>query len=241
MTQAGEIVLIMGSGPNATLSRGWQRAWFDRIVAINNAWQLRPDWDTLVYPEDFPMQNRPRNVSGFQRCVEADAFVPAQNLYGGFVHAGATMAFTTGYWALAEVRPRIMAFIGCDMVYPAQGRTHFYGTGTADPLRDDISLRDLGAKSARLAVIAAAQGCVCVNLSQDDSSLLFPTAAPDGLRGEIPPLGVDLQQISALRAQEDALGYATPDGRYANDSSAYDMDLLAEIDAKWQAMFHQEG
>lgn len=240
MTQTTEIVLIIGSGPNATLARGWPKAWFDQIVAINNAWRLRADWDALVFPEDFAAQNLPFERRTSQRFIQADAFVPAQNLYGGFVHAGATMAFTTGYWALAALRPRVMAFIGCDMVYPAKGPTHFYGTGTADPLRDDVSLRDLKAKSARLAVIAAAQGCACVNLSQGDSSLLFSTAQPDGLRGEIPPLGVDLPKVTALRAQEDALGYATPDGRYANDANAYDMDILAEIDAKWRAMFEEQ-
>lgn len=33
-----------------------------------------------------------------------------------------------------------MAFIDCDMVYPTTGgSTHFYGTGAADPLRDDVT------------------------------------------------------------------------------------------------------
>jgi len=71
------------------------------------------------------------------------------------------MAFTAGYWALHALRPEVMGFIGCDMVYPKTGATHFYGTGTADPLRDDVTLQDLGAKSARLMVMAAAQGCAC--------------------------------------------------------------------------------
>ena len=41
-------VLILGSGPNATLARCWARAPFDHILAINNAWQVRPDWDALI-------------------------------------------------------------------------------------------------------------------------------------------------------------------------------------------------
>lgn len=238
MMQTGDVILIMGSGPNAVAAQRWPKEWFDQIVVINNAWRLRPDWDRLVFPEDFPVQKRPAEIVPGQQLVQAEAFVPAQNLFGGFVHGGATMAITAGYWALAALRPRVMAFIGCDMVYPATGSTHFYGSGTADPLRDDISLRDLGAKSARLALIAAAQGCACVNLSQDESSLLFPTAAPDALRGGIMPPAIDLQRVAGLRAREDALGYATPDGRYVNDPSAYDMDILGEIDANWRMLLH---
>ena len=57
-----------------------------------------------------------------------------------------------------------MAFFGCDMVYAATGKTHFYGTGTADPLRPDVTLQSLEGKAARLQLLAAEQGCACVNL-----------------------------------------------------------------------------
>jgi hypothetical protein len=50
------------------------------------------------------------------------------------------MAFTTGYWALHALKPSVLAFVGCDMVYAASGNTHFYGSGEPDPLRDDLSL-----------------------------------------------------------------------------------------------------
>lgn len=234
LAKAGPIVLILGSGPNVTQARDWPKAWFDIIVVINNAWQVRPDWDALVYPEDFPACNLPPSLSATQQLVAADAFVPAQNRYGGFVHAGATMAYTSAYWALAALRPRVMAFMGCDMVYPAQGSTHFYGSGTADPLRDDVSLRDLGAKSARLAVLSAEQGCACVNLSQNESSLLFARASPDALRGDRVMPDAPASGVADLRAQEDTLGYGTPDGRYVNDPAAYDTVGLAQIDLAWR-------
>ena len=172
MAQPTDIVLILGSGPNATEAAHWPKGWFDRVVAINNAWRVRPDWDDLIFPEDFPTERRPQTLRDGQRLIEAAQFVPTQNAYGGFVYAGGTMAFTAGYWALHALRPRVLAFMGCDMVYPKTGATHFYGTGTADPLRADPTLQDLGAKSARLGLIAAAQGCLCVNLSRDRSELL---------------------------------------------------------------------
>ena len=78
--------------------------------------------------------------------------------FGGIVYAGATMAFTAGYWALSALQPRVLAYLGCDMIYP-QGQTHFYGTGAADPLRPDPTLQNLRAKSARLELLAARAGC----------------------------------------------------------------------------------
>lgn len=232
MVQSRPVILILGSGPNVGRAEGWPKAWFDQIVVMNNAWRVRSDWDALVYPEDFPSDRLPPALTGAQRLVKADSFVPAQNRYGGFVFAGATMAFTTAYWALDALRPAVMAFMGCDMVYPQTGKTHFYGNGTPDPLRDDVSLRDLGAKSARLSAIAALQGCACVNLSGDASSLLFTRAHPQAAR-QVVPQAVDRSEIDKLQAREAALGYLTPDGRY--DVTGADMDIAAldALDRGW--------
>jgi hypothetical protein len=234
MVRKTEVVLILGSGPNALETRNWPRAWFDRIVAINNAWRVRPDWDDLVFPEDFPKARRPRDLHPGQRLVEADQFVPTQNAYGGFVYAGGTMAFTAGYWALKALRPRVMAFMGCDMVYPQIGKTHFYGEGTADPLRADVTLQDLGAKSARLGLLAAAQGCRCVNLSRDRSELLFEKVNPARLRGLAGP-NPDPTLGAPILNQEDALGYFVPTGRYWEEANRFDAAALASIDAAWRA------
>lgn len=234
-----DIVLVLGSGPNAVAARGWPKADFDRIVSINNAWRLREDWDDLVYPEDFPEDRRPTHLTQDQRAIEAAAFVPAQNAFGGFVFAGGTMAFTAGYWALHALRPRVMAFMGCDMVYPVEGPTHYYGTGTADPLRDDISLRSLEAKSARLGLLAAAQGCACVNLSQNESRLLFPRARRQDLRLIASPVGT--AGVDALRADEDALGYAVPSGRYWEEEGRFDASVLDQIDQRWCDLWGGSG
>ena len=234
------VVLILGSGPNAPLARDWPKEWFDRIVTINNAWRIRPDWDDLVFPEDFPEDRHPPGVSNSQRLIEADQFVPAQNALGGFVYAGGTMAYTAAYWALHALRPKVLAFLGCDMVYPKTGATHFYGTGTADPLRDDVTLRDLGAKSARLGLIAEAAGCTCVNLSSDPSELVFDRARPEQLRAlaDTAPAQVD---ISDVLAAEEALGCFVPSGRYWQDAQGFDCDALASIDADWRAAWDRRA
>ena len=228
------LVLIMGSGPNVIACRDWQRDPFDQIVAINNAWQVRADWDFLIHPDDFPNDRKPAAITAQQKVVTAADYVPLQNSRGGFVYAGGTMAFTAAYWALAALKPKVMAFIGCDMVYPARGPTHFYGTGAPDPLRPDVSLRDLGAKSARLALIAAHEGCACVNLSRAPSALLFPRADPGALRGRLTHPDLDRARYAALRAREEALGYATPDGRHDDLAPRVDLAAMALLDRDWR-------
>ena len=225
------IVLILGSGPSVVAARDWPRAPFDRIVAINNAWAVRDDWDDLIHPSDFPADRMPPRVAPSQRIVTATDYVPVQNDFGGFVYAGGTMTFTAGYWALGALKPSVLAFLGCDMVYPAQGPTHFYGTGTADPLRKDITLRSLPAKSARLQIIAARVGCACVNLSAQDSRLVFPRATPADLPAS--PRPYDEGRAGMALAEERRLGYMVPSGKYWKEEDRFDPSAIDALDALW--------
>lgn len=236
MAANGPCVLILGSGPDVLAARDWPRGWFDVVVAINNAWAVRPDWDYVIFPEDFPPDRHPVDVGEGQSLVEADAFVPAQNRFGGFVYAGATMAYTAGYWALDALRPSVMAFAGCNMIYDQPGETHFYGSGRADPLRKDVSLRDLGAKASRLGVLAAQAGSACVRLGGARSSLTFPLCPPAEARAAHPSAQSG-EDIRALRGLEDALGYLTPDGRHDATGAQMDIAALDAIDAGWRALY----
>ena len=226
-------ILILGSGPTVVQARSWPRDGFEYVLAINNAWQVRPDWDALIHPWDFPEDRRPLPGPD-QRMITQDDFVPAQNAFGGFVYAGGTMAFTAGYYALHTHRPRVIAMFGCDMQYPKQGQTHFYGTGTADPLRDDVSLQSLEAKSARLMVLAAMQGCAMVNLSYGPSRLVFPRAARATL-DRITPQTYCPDLAGEAMAREASLGYYVPSGRYWEHLDQFDPAELAKLDALWYA------
>jgi len=230
--EPGGIVLILGSAPNVLACRDWPRAPVDRIVAINNAWRVSPDWDFMIHPEDFPADRGPDQLAPNQRIVTATDYVPHQNALGGFVYAGGTMAFTAGYWVLSALRPRVIAFFGCDMVYPGQTNTHFYGTGAADPLRADVTLRDLSAKSARLMLLAAEQGCACVNLSRRDSRLVFPRSDHSRLAA-VNPVTVNRSACDAARAEEARLGYFVESGRYWEVKDRFDPARLDRIDALW--------
>lgn len=226
------VVLILGSGPNVTVAKDWPRDNFDRIVAINNAWQVRPDWDDCIHPEDFTEDRRPLGLSPTQRMITYRDYVPAQNALGGFVYGGGTMAFTAAYWALHSQKPRVIAMMGCDMVYPDAGKTHFYGTGAADPLRVDPTLRSLEAKSARLMVLAAQQGCAMVNLSKDASRLVFPRAEPTGLSKQRTQPH-DLERAPQALQLEAKLGYMVPSGRYWKEAERFDVEALDQIDDLW--------
>ena len=226
------VVLILGSGPNVVASRDWPRDPFDRIVGINNAWAVRPDWDDLIYPDDFPQSRVPVDLSRDQRIIRASDYVPLQNKFGGFVYAGGTMAFTASYWALAALKPKVIAVMGCDMVYDNVSKTHFYGKGTADPLRQDVTLRSLEAKSARLMALAARQGCAIVNLSTDPSRLVFPRSTIEDLAAT-QPVKMHDQVIDAALAQEAALDYYVPSGKYWKEEDRFDAGAIDALDALW--------
>lgn len=227
------IVLLLGSGLPALRAAHWPRSRFDRIVAINNAWRVRPDWDDMIHPWDFPADRLPDPGPG-QRLITEDDFVPAQNAQGGFVYGGATMAFTAAYWVLEALKPRVIALMGCDMVYPSTGPTHFYGTGTPDPLRPDITLRSLEAKSARLRILAARRGTAVVNLSTGPTRLALPRATPAGLPN-CRPLPVWNMIADQAIARETALGYTTPSGRYWEELSRFNLAEIDRLDALWLA------
>ena len=237
--------VILGSGPDALDARGFSRDGFDHIVAINNAWRVRGDWDYLIHPDDFPQDRMPEEPHPEQTIVTSAEYVPLQNQYGGFIYAGGTMAFTAGYWALAALKPKIMGFFGCDMTY-SRPQTHFYGQGTADPLRADITLQSLEAKSARLMIMAALEGILCINITNsDESRLVFPkVSASDlahwtkvnldhALQNQIAAL--DFDALDLALATEKRLGYFVESGKYWNQQDKFDAANLREIDAMWLA------
>ncbi len=224
----------------------WAVGGFDNIVAINNAWNVRGDWTHLIFPEDFPADKMPETIDEkTQTLITADDYVPVQNEYGGFVYAGGTMAFTAGYWALGALKPDVLAFFGCDMNYgPREGKTHFYGNGEPDPLREDVTLQSLAAKSARLMLMAASEGCMTVNLSvRKDTRLIFPRMSLE----DVSQLRrVDMEAWSAFQnrgearaktesilQRESELGYFVASGRYWEEEASFDAKALSDLDALW--------
>ncbi|WP_299732430.1 hypothetical protein [uncultured Tateyamaria sp.] len=234
MTKTARTVLILGSAPNVLAARDLPKSLFSSIVAINNAWNVREDWDYHISPDDFPDIRKPDRLRAGQSLIGANDYVPANNAYGGIVYAGATMAFTAGYWVLAALRPSAMVFVGCDMVYSGTGNPHFYGKGTADPLRNDITLRNLEAKSARLMLHASQQGCACVRAPGGESRLVFPPMALEDLgQIDMPRIRANPTAFNRAQSYEDSLGYFVESGRYWDAAPNYSTDHLDAIDQLW--------
>ncbi|CAM5471141.1 hypothetical protein MAUB1S_07917 [Mycolicibacterium aubagnense] len=238
------VVLVLGSAPDALEVREWDRSAIASIVAINNAWVIRDDWDYLIYPDDFPSERLPATQSTSALRITSDEFVPAQNEFGGFVYAGGTMAFTAAYWALHALKPDVLVFLGCDMIYSEVGRTHFYGNGTADPLRQDVTLRSLEAKSSRLFVTALRAGTICLNLSNfPRSRLTLPRTTLATLSRlttrriralyEIFSGLVVREAEAAAKSLEANLGYFVEDGRYWKKITEFSESCIDRIDASW--------
>lgn len=239
-----KIVLIVGSAPDAVRVKSFDPCLFNQCVAINNAWQLKKNWDYIIYPEDFPVKNQPTHKNHNAQLITAKEYVPTQNNYGGFVYAGATMAFTAGYWALDKLKPNVIAYLGCDMIYSksSKGVNHFYGKGAADPLRNDITLQSLEAKSARLMAFAKHHNCAMVNLSkQPKSRLLFPRISIEQISSKESlakflkknKFQLNSSAFKQVLKTEKKLGYMVRSGRYWEVIKKFDPLKLSEIDQLW--------
>tara|TARA_B100001121_G_scaffold294205_1_gene297455 strand:+ start:261 stop:1010 length:750 start_codon:yes stop_codon:yes gene_type:complete len=230
---ASKLILIIGSGPNATEVQSWQLSKFDKIVVINNAWRVTNQWTDLIYPHDFSSDRLPEKLATGQRLIDETHFVPAQNHYGGFVYAGGTMAYTAAYWVLREYAPTEICFIGCDMHYPETGPTHFYGTGTPDPLREDISLTSLEGSSARFLCLAARQKCRVFNLSNGPTRLIFPRKSPHKSNPSTPLPVIDAKMVADCLQTEQELGYFVADGRYWLEADKFCKQKLKKLNKNW--------
>jgi hypothetical protein len=124
--------------------------------------------------------------------------------------------------------------------------SHFYGQGTPDPLRDDVTLQSLEAKSVRFMSLAHRQRCVVVNLSEQlESRLLFPRVSQlDLATSELPKQLLQQQAellnpaaaVHALQVEQD-LGYMVASGRYWEHLAEFDETKLRDIDSLWLQAF----
>ena len=225
-------VLILGSGPDVVEATNFKSGIFDKIVAINNAWQIRADWDFCIFPDDFPKEKRP-NSNLSQKLITHNEYVPIQNRFGGFVYAGGTMAFTSGYWALGKLKPTLIAYLGCDMIYKGK-KTHFYGKGTADPLRKDPTLKNLLSKSARFEVIANSNNCSVFNLSKKtESNLVFRRLGISAISKPTNRREVKNNKTLEALEMEKELGYFVKDGKYWKNLKTFDSKAISRLDSLW--------
>ena len=226
-------VLVIGSAPDSIQANDWDLRVFDQVVVINNAWRITSHWDELIFPYDFSDENKPAQILDHQKFVTEDQFVSAQNLFGGFVYAGATMAFTAGYWSLASHQPTKLCFLGCNMHYSQIGPTHFYGQGRPDPLRHDITLTSLKACSYRMLIFAKMRGCDIVSLSVGDTNLHVPQTSFDQFLDYQPAFVICKEKMNQALKKEKNLNYFVEDGRYWLKENFFCRGELKKLDRIW--------
>lgn len=231
--------LVVGSAP-AALSLAEKHLDGVRIVAINNAWRIRPDTDYAIYASDFPEANRPpRSMPAVQ--ITGPEYGPALATAGGEILAGATMAFVAGYWGCETLRTPVIGFYGCDMVYSPSGQTHFYGKGSPDPLREHISLRSLEAKAMRLFCWALKRHILLVNCSRSETSHLVFPRVPLSRLGELPPPGRQWQALIARAKHLFEEERQPPYDAYRRDvldgpETARCLEIIDRMDRQWLAL-----
>lgn len=138
-------VLLIGSGPTATLVRTWliPDDWI--VCCIHNAWQVVPNrFNILIHAMDFPEDSKPKQLGSNQRFQQTLDWVRQSfntDKHSGFWRNhcgyGKTMFFTSFWWIYENLKPNIIGFLGCDMNYP-NGNNTFYGNGSPDPLKYPI-------------------------------------------------------------------------------------------------------
>jgi hypothetical protein len=152
--------IILGSGKTAPLIKDFDTTGYT-VLAINNAWRLNK-FDWLIYPSDFVNLPSEEDVKD-KKVITFNEYSQVAYRFGGQAKRGNTMMFNAAYYALSYMPSEIL-FLGCDMDYPTDGsNTHFYGTGTPDPLR--LGVTELEQLMQRLKDVATQYKCKLYNLS----------------------------------------------------------------------------
>lgn len=165
-----------------------------KVVAVNNGWMACEDsWDYWIKSNDFN-GNHPKNPRSDQHIVKE--YGSALRKFGGQKACGYSIALNAGYWALANLKPTVIGFIGGDMNYVPDdnGHTHIYGEGNdikkrgiPDPDRmvkvhGDGKPDFLKRIYLRLEEKAREKNCKIVNLSHTiDTRLPYKRVTPSSL------------------------------------------------------------
>jgi hypothetical protein len=177
-------ILIIGSGKSGLDVLKYEKH-FDVIVAVNNAWGLTEKWTHWIHPNDYKGSS-PEFIKENQLEINANGYGPSLRKYGGIHECGFSIMLNASYWALDNLKPREIYYLGADMSYipDKDGNTHFYGVGI-DIKNRGISDPDLMVKVRsngdpnyleniyrRFEKIAGENNCRLFNLSKEEFTRL---------------------------------------------------------------------
>lgn len=177
-------VLIVGSGRSGFDVKKYEDK-FDFIVVVNNSWALTDKWTYWIHPNDYK-GTKPGVINLNQVEINANGYGKSLRKYGGIHECGFSIMLNASYWALDNLNPSEICYLGADMNYsPDQnGNTHFYGVGI-DIRSKGISDPDLMVKKRsngdpeyltsiynRFQRIANENACLLYNLSKEENTRL---------------------------------------------------------------------
>lgn len=239
-------VAVLGSGPAAPeVEQHLSEETF--LVTVNNSWRAAPWYDVLVYSDDLPDASKPSRIELNRRGRSSPQYWTAMQACGGILYCGATLAFAAGYWVLHNLPSSQVSYFASDMTY-GSGPTHFYGNGSPDPLRTDISLQDIVAKGLRLFYFGLRHNCLLLNASAaTETRLPFPRVRSGrSLRTNVMQLlyrtlQTELESMESVAREALALEAAAPfDARVADYSTLMASEVAwshaASVDAAWRRL-----
>ena len=177
-------ILIIGSGKSGLDVSKYEKD-FDVIVTVNNAWGLTEKWTHWIHPNDYK-GSKPELIKENQLEINANGYGPSLKKYGGIHECGFSIMLNASYWALDNLKPSEIYYLGADMSYvpDKDGNTHFYGVGI-DIKNRGISDPDLMVKVRskgdpnyleniykRFEKIAGENNCSLFNLSREEFTRL---------------------------------------------------------------------
>jgi hypothetical protein len=182
-------ILIIGSGKSGLDVSKYEK-YFNSIIAVNNAWALTEKWTYWIHPNDYE-GSKPDLIKENQVEINANIYGPSLRKYGGIGECGFSIMLNASYWALDNLNPKQIYYLGADMSYipDENGNTHFYGIGIdiknrgmSDP---DYMVKVRGKNDPnyleniykRFEKIAKDNNCDVFNLSEDKFTRLpYPKA-----------------------------------------------------------------
>lgn len=180
-------VLIVASGKSATDVKYYEDK-VDWIIVVNNAWMATTKWKYWVRTGDYKGKrpNHLTDLQSHQTIIVPKIYETSLEKYGGYRACGFSITLNASYWALDNLKPTAIYYLGADMNYTPdeQGNTHFYGVGydiqffgESDP--DKMAKRQAKRDSnyltniyLRFKEVAKENNCEVYNLSKVENSRL---------------------------------------------------------------------
>jgi len=141
------------------------------FIAINNAWKIRQeDWDYAIFGGGIVKHIMPKEYNPWQTILHRNCVKDIKPKYNE--NRSYLLVYVASYWALSNLNPRKIGFIGNDMDYSLNSGNvnSFYGNAIIDHKHDDPEY--LNFHFGRLKDYADEDGVKLVNYSNNEKTVI---------------------------------------------------------------------